>query len=63
MILVPKIRIIIPNQGFLTVASISVTRVTRGSKLRISTTRWGRRSKTALKTPPEFYGEHFKGHN
>ena len=37
----------------LTVASISVTRVTKGSKLRISTTRWSRRSKIALKTPPE----------
>ena len=37
----------------LTVASISVTRVTKGSKLMISTTRWGRRSKIVLKTPPE----------
>ena len=36
----------------LTVVSISITRVTKGSKLRISTTRWGRRSKIALKTPP-----------
>ena len=37
----------------LTVASLSVTRMTKGSKLRILTTWWGRRSKIALKTPPE----------
>ena len=35
------------GQESLTVASISVKRVTKGSKLRISTTRWGRRSKVA----------------
>ena len=40
-------------------ASISVTRVTKGSKLRIATTRWGRRSKIALKTPLKFQGESF----
>ena len=41
------------NTSLLTVASISVTRVTKSSKLRILTARWGRRSKIALKTPPE----------
>ena len=41
---------------FLTAASLSVTRVKKGSKLRISTTRWGQRSKVALKTPLEISG-------
>ena len=40
----------------LTIASIFVTRVTKGSKLRISTTEWGRRSKIALKVHRESFG-------
>ena len=45
---------VVSDRRPLTVASISVTRVTKGSKLRVSTTRWSRRSKIAQKTPPEF---------
>ena len=37
----------------LTVASKSVKSVAKDSKLRISTTRWGQKSKIALKTPSE----------
>ena len=38
---------------FLTAASLFVTRVKKDSKLRISTTRWGQRSKIALNVLPE----------
>ena len=59
LILYQQLQKISQSSLYLTVASISVTRVTKGSKSRISTTRWYHRPKTPPKGPPQIQNVNF----